>query len=78
MTPCTHSPNGCNYPESDCSGACMKQRFYPKPIPMPIEYAEPEPDAFYLFDPWPLGVRLCLIAFLVIVASVVIAVFSFV
>ena len=22
MTPCPHAPNGCNYPEGECSGAC--------------------------------------------------------
>lgn len=53
-------------------------RFYAKPIPMPIQFDEPEPDdSFAMYEPWPLGVRLCAIAFLVIVASAVIAVFYF-
>ena len=54
-----------------------KLRYYPKPIPMPIEYAEDEPDHFYPLEPWPLGVRLFLIAFVAIVASVMVAVFYF-
>jgi hypothetical protein len=58
------SYTGCNVPQGECSGACIRQFVESKPEP---EAVEDMPIQFFGDEPWPVSVRIVLIVFLALI-----------